>query len=105
MKDENGKDIVYFVGRSAGVCPKCLSWNAMLDVFMINGDLREKYFECRDCGYLVSKEDCVRVSIGQDVKNREFTGVASDGTVVSLASFDGNGLYKYLKAYPTPDKW
>ena len=106
MKDAEGNEIIYWIKGSAGICPECGNHNAMLDIVQKDeAGNRYEDLECRDCGHHCHEGTYVNVEIGMDVENREYTGVASDGVTVSLASFDGNGLVKYLKAYPTQDKW
>ena len=105
MRDEAGREIIYWIGRNAGVCPDCGNWNAMLEKPRMNLGLRYEDLECRDCGHWCRAGHFVDVKIDMDTDNREYTGIACDGTVVVLGSIDGNGLTKYLKAYPTPDKW
>lgn len=108
IKDANNFPVLYWIGGSAAICPKCGNGNAMLDGGShIPGGRYLAHFECRDCGFKVSVNKQTSVDIGMDVDNREYTGVAADGTEVTLGCFDNpfEQMMNFLKDHPTPDTW
>jgi len=118
IKDKNNFPVIYFVGGSAGICPKCGNGNAMLDGGShIPGGRYLAHFECRDCGFTVSVNKCTSVNISMDAEARVYTGNAAKGLEVPievvLAPFDGpttgrpdiSALMDYLGNHPTPDTW
>jgi hypothetical protein len=109
IKDKDGKEVVYFIGGSAGICPKDGNGNAMLD-FHEPPEVGDKWIEgleCRDCGHKLVAGEYTEVKIGMDVDNREYTGIAADGTEVTLGCFDNpfDQMMRFLKDHPTPDTW
>jgi hypothetical protein len=81
--------------------------NAMLD-YHKRDDNDEWYegFECRDCGFNVTRDNCVQVDIKMDCDNRTYYGTASDDTDVDLGEFmQEDTMFRYLKDHPTPDTW
>jgi len=117
IKDKDGKEVVYWIGGSAGICPKCGNGNAMLDVAVRTTDGLVYDLECRDCGHHLHPAQFVNVAISYDAEARVYTGNAAKGlevpTEVELAPFDDpmtnrpdiKFLMDYLKDYPTPDTW
>jgi Zn ribbon nucleic-acid-binding protein len=105
IKDSNGLDVVYWIHGSAGVCPKCGNHNAMLDKWRTEDDCWYEDLECRDCGYIATEGEYRNVEIRMDVDQRRYIGIAMDGEEVDLGGFEGTGLERYLKHYPTPDTW
>ena len=114
IKDSNNFPVLYWIGGSAAICPKCGNGNAMLDGGShIPGGRYLAHFKCRDCGFTVSVNKQTSVTINMDSKNRVYHATASDGTEVDLAGFDEPGnvipsirpLMNYLKHHPTPDTW
>jgi hypothetical protein len=48
-------------------CPRCKSWNALLDSFDGNDDRFMQWFKCRDCGFTIPKS-CVVIQKKQHIK-------------------------------------
>lgn len=114
IEDKDGKVVVYFIGGSAGICPKCRNGNAMLDGGRHVATGRYvRMLECRDCGYSLDAGEYTEVGISYDAEAREYTGVAADGETVSLAPFDNpktnrpdfSIMERYLADHPTPETW
>jgi hypothetical protein len=108
IKDlDQGLPVLYWFPGSAPRCPKCGNLNAMLDYRRLDdNDNWYEGFECRDCGFEVTRDGCTQVDIKMDQVNREYYGIASDGREVGLGQFlEENNMFRYLKDHPTPDTW
>jgi predicted nucleic-acid-binding Zn-ribbon protein len=117
IKDKNNFPVLYWIGGSAAICPKCGNGNAMLDTFEPGiGDQWIQGFKCRDCGFKVSENKQTSVTIMMDVEARNYTGNAAKGLEVPievvLAPFDNamgrpdiDPLMIFLAICPTPDTW
>lgn len=105
---------IYWIGGSAGICPKCGSGNAMLDNVRIDGGgNRYEDLECRDCGHYCYEGLYRNVALSYNAADRVYLGEAADGEIVELAPFDDtktnrpdiNILMRYLADHPTPETW
>jgi len=114
IKDKDGKEVVYFIGGSAGICPKCGNGNAMLDGGRhVAGGRYIRMLECRDCGHSLDAGEYTEVGIDYNACARVYTGKRADGVEVELAPFDNPATNRpdfsimedYLRNHPTPDTW
>jgi hypothetical protein len=113
MIKHKDKIIVYFIGGSAGVCPKCGNGNAMLDGgHHVEGGRYVRTLDCRDCGFTVKGDEYREVSISYNSKDRVYIGKVVYGPEVELAPFDDinnrpsiKPLMRYLADHPVPETW